>query len=267
MTTTPTGVLIVGHGTRSPLGRAQFLWLAEQVQTLLIPLQLEPAFLELAEPTIDEAVGRLVQRGIEQLVTLPLLLFAAGHAKEDIPSAVKSALKKHGKSELPCSQAAHFGCHPALLELSRLRLQESLEAAASPIVEREPQTCHLLVGRGSHDETATAEMREFARLSQQATQLPTEIAFLAMARPRVSAQLVACASRGFERVIVQPHLLFHGDLIESLRHQVGEASREFGQVQWLTAETLADPPDTSSLATELLVAVIRERCLTTGWGY
>ena len=259
-----TGVLIVGHGTRSPLGQAQFLWLVKQLQAGLAPLPVEPAFLELAAPTIDDAVGRLVGRGIEHLVTVPLLLFAAGHAKEDIPSEVRAALTKHDKAELRSVQAAHFGCHPALLELSRLRLHEVQGATEEEHSLQQSTTCHLLVGRGSRDETATAEMVEYARICQQSTQLSTEIAFLAMAQPTVSEQLAACASRGFERVVVQPHLLFHGDLIDRLQRQVAAARINHQHIDWLIADTLADAPSVLGSASKLLQVVVRDRCQACG---
>jgi sirohydrochlorin cobaltochelatase len=72
------GVLLVGHGTRSKQGQSQFLSLAEQVrQRLNRPL--EPAFLELAEPTIEQAVEQLVASRVDRLIVMPLLLFAGGN--------------------------------------------------------------------------------------------------------------------------------------------------------------------------------------------
>ena len=58
------GLLLVGHGTRSAEGREQFLGLAESLRQRLKPLPVEPAFLELAQPTIDDAVGKLLEGAI-----------------------------------------------------------------------------------------------------------------------------------------------------------------------------------------------------------
>ena len=91
------GLLIVGHGTRSEVGTAQFLALAERIRKSAGgQLAVEPAFLELQQPDIDAAVGNLVAQGVKQLVVMPLLLFAAGHAKEDVPNAVAAALARRG---------------------------------------------------------------------------------------------------------------------------------------------------------------------------
>jgi sirohydrochlorin cobaltochelatase len=260
-----SGLLLIGHGTKSQLGVEQFLWLAKRIGKRLQPLPVEPAFLELAEPTIDEAVGKLLARGSERLITTPLLLFAAGHAKDDVPSAVQDALTRRGKATLEQTQAAHFGCHAALLVLSHQRFDEALHDAGTDLQQMElEKTCHLLVGRGSRDDAATAEMHEFARLCSQSTGLATEVAFLAMASPSVVEQLRALPERGYRQIIVQPHLLFHGDLVDSLIRQVAQAKTAFPHIHWLTAKTLADPPQISGKATELLEAIILDRCRTAG---
>jgi sirohydrochlorin ferrochelatase len=251
-----SGLLLVAHGTRSQFGIEQFLWLTSRLRDRL-PNPVEPAFLELAKPTIDEAVGKLIERGIQRLVTMPLLLFAAGHAKDDVPSAVHDALRRCGRADIERSQAAHFGCHEALVALSQQRMEEALQQAGSdPRTIDRDSTRHLLVGRGSRDDTATAEMREFARLCSQKTGLHTEVAFMAMASPLLAEQLRTLPKRGYKQIIVQPHLLFHGDLIESLKNQVAQATADHPTINWLSAAPLADPPGLAGPATKLLETVI-----------
>jgi sirohydrochlorin cobaltochelatase len=114
-----TGILIVGHGTRDETGTRQFLELAEVLKERLSPAAVEAAFLEMREPGIYVAVERLVARGIERLVTAPLLLFAAGHIKRDVPGEVEKALVALGRPDLERSQAGHLGCHEGIVELSR----------------------------------------------------------------------------------------------------------------------------------------------------
>src|SRR5262245_56819399 len=121
-----TGLLLVGHGTRSEVGTAQFLALAKAIRNRVSDeLRVEAAFLELQQPDIEAAVGRLVDQGIDQLVTMPLLLFAAGHAKEDVPGAVAGALARRERSDIRLTQAQHLGRHSAVVELSRLRMEEA----------------------------------------------------------------------------------------------------------------------------------------------
>lgn len=87
-------VLLVGHGTRDPEGVAGFLELAALVAERRPEWQVEPAFLEFAAPSIADGVAKLLAEGTpELLVVAPLLLFAAGHAKEDIPREVAAAVE------------------------------------------------------------------------------------------------------------------------------------------------------------------------------
>jgi len=253
-----SGLLLVGHGTRSAEGTKQFLELADQLAQRIAPIMMEPAFLEIQQPGIAAAVERLLARKIEQLMVLPLLLFAAGHAKRDIPQAVASALAACGRAELPWVQAAHLGCHRAILTLSGRRMAEVLvDKLAIPAEE----SCLLLVGRGSPDESAAAEMREFASLRQQQEGgMRTEVAFLAMARPLLAEQLGQLAAANYRRVIVQPHLLFEGDLVDSLRRQVASVARTSLEIEWLVTTLLSDVQGAAGVGTELLIEAAAARC-------
>lgn len=257
------GLLLVGHGTRSQAGVTQFRSLVERLARDLAPTPVEPAFLELQQPDIAAGVQRLIEQGVRHLTVMPLLLFAAEHAKMDIPKALKAAVARIDASGIRVSQAAHLGCHPALLELSSRRFHEAL---ASQLSLPAGDCCLLMVGRGSHDETATAEMYEFARLRQLSESgMPTEVAFLAMARPLLRRQLTAVAAGGFRRVIVQPHLLFEGELAESIRQQVASIAHSHSQQDWIVTPLLADSPvEPAGHGIELLAEAIWARCGAAG---
>ncbi len=264
-----TGLLLVGHGTRSQTGRRQFLDLAEQLDAAFAPAAVQPAFLELAEPTIDDGLRRLVERGIQRLVIMPLLLFAAGHAKDDVPRTVSESLIRHGRGTLPRVQAQHLGCHPAMLNLSQLRLEERLknETEAGPAGaarradanEESGESVLLMVGRGSSDESATDEMRQFANLRAKQSGMLTEVAFLAMARPLLGEALAALAAKEPSSVVVQPHMLFHGDLAERLRLEVDAVRSGHPSTKWKVTSLLADEADCGGEGSHLLKDVIRDR--------
>jgi len=247
-------LLLAGHGTRSAGGRRQFLHLAAQMQRRLPRVQVQPAFLELAEPTIDEAVAALSATGVEQMVVVPLLLFAAGHTKRDIPTEISAAV---AHAPMKVLLADPLGCEPEILELSHRRFSEAIAGHWQVSPE---ESCLLLVGRGSSDESATAAMHEFASLRQRMEGgMHTEVAFLAKARPSLAEQLPRIAGLGFRRIVVQPHLLFAGELAASIERQVAAAAAQYSQTEWLLASLLADPPGECGGGTELLAQVICER--------
>jgi sirohydrochlorin ferrochelatase len=270
------GLLLVGHGTRDETGTRQFLELAEGLNERFHPLAAEGAFLELAEPGIDIAVERLLVRGFNEIVTVPVILFAAGHVKRDIPAEVAKALAARGRADVKQVQTRHLGCHPAVVELSRVRMEEALRVQAG-IPARVPAEfrvqaerigdrgqgieCLLLVARGSSDEEAAAEMREFAALRRaERPGMNVEIAFLAKARPSLSEQLVKLAAANYERVIVQPHFLFEGELVDRIRGQITGIAGRQPQTEWIVTEPLADPAGKPGLASKLLAKVTRDRC-------
>ena len=256
------GVLLIGHGTCNPQGIAQFYDLCRTVTLRLYPVPVEPAFLELQQPNIEQSAARLIERGVRRLTVMPLLLFAAGHAKRDIPSAIQEAIKQSG---VPCKevlQAAPLGLHPALIELSRLHAEQALRDKL-PLPPED--CCLLMVGRGSGEESAIAEMYEFARLRHMAGGgIDTEVAFVAMARPLLRETLRRLAASEFRRVLVQPHLLFQGEIADSIREQVAKLALKRPNQEWIVATLLADPLVRSDQATEVLAKVILDRLNEAG---
>ena len=246
-----TGVLLVGHGTRNEAGRRAFLLLAERIRRRL-PLPLEPCFLELAEPTISQGVARLVSAGIDRLIVAPQLLFAAGHAKTDVPAAVDQALRECGAAGITVSQTTHFGCHPLIIELAHHRLREAI-GSRDPLPPDE--TLLIVVGRGSRDAEATSEMHEFARLLASRAEVARHaVAFLAMARPTVAEVLENAATASVRRVIVHAHLLFPGDLTEKLQSRIANSSVAPREREWIVSRVLADDLEEGGQGAELLTA-------------
>jgi sirohydrochlorin cobaltochelatase len=255
------GVLLVGHGTTSAAGTRQFLAIARQLADQTSSAAVEPAFLELQQPDIETGLRRLSDRRAEQIVVAPLLLFAAGHAKQDIPAAVLTALAALPPPTPAVVHAAHLGCHPAIVQLSRLRLSEALcgQPPGTP-----DSTALVLVGRGSRDQSATAEMHELARLAHDpSTARDVFVGFLAMAQPLLANVLHDVAQRGFQRIIVQPHLLFAGELADSVQRAVAEAGRQYSEIEWLTAPLLADPQDSPASGNEFLLQAMLARIAET----
>lgn len=229
-----TGLLVIGHGTRSAAGLAEFQETVAMVAQLLPHVAVQPCYIELASPTIDRGIEMLVARGVERIVALPLLLFAAGHAKDDIPAALATAAESYPAVEFVLAE--HLGCHDRLLALSSRRFEEALhgqeEVAAS-------DTLWLMVGRGARDAGALEEMEAFVRKRLRWTPVgQVRVAYLAMAEPHLGDVLPEVAELRFRRVVVQPHLLFHGDLLATVSAAVREVAARWPQQQWLLAPHL-----------------------------
>ena len=204
-----TPLLVVGHGTRSSEGVAQFRALVDRVRARAGGLPVEGGLIELAPPVVAEAVGTLVAAGHRRLAAVPLVLVAAGHAKGDIPASLARERARH--PGLDYAYGRPLGPHPTLLAL----LEERLDAVLDP-AER-AGTAVLLVGRGSSDPDANAEVHKVARLFYEGRGLATvETAFVSLAEPSVPAGLERCRLLGARDVVVLPYFLFAGVLPERI---------------------------------------------------
>ena len=208
-------LLIVGHGTKSDEGCAQFAELVEGVAKRLPHVDVEGGFLELAPPPIQDAVVRLVGLGHRTVDVVPLVLVAAGHSKGDIPAALEREKLRH--PGLAFRYGRPLGPHPLLLA----ELETRLEA----VVPRElwGETAVVLVGRGATDPDANAEVAKTARLLLEGRGIGTvETAFISLAQPSVPAGLDRAHRLGYARVVVLPYFLFAGVLPDRIVTQAYE---------------------------------------------
>ncbi|WP_344952704.1 sirohydrochlorin chelatase [Actinomadura miaoliensis] len=221
-------MLLVGHGTRDEAGVAEFGRFVERLRRRMT-VDVAGGFIELSPPPLTEAVADLYGNGHRSLAAVPLVLVAAGHGKGDIPGAMARELVRH--PGLSYRYGRPLGPHPTLLAL----LQERLDAAL-PNADRTPDTAVLLVGRGSTDPDANAEVHKVARLfwegrgasgpDQGHGLLCVEPAFISLARPSVTEGLERCRRLGARRVVVLPYFLFPGvlpDRVADEAHAYGAA--------------------------------------------
>jgi sirohydrochlorin cobaltochelatase len=232
------GLLLVGHGSQEAIGTAEFLATVELVAQAARGLAVEPCFLEFARPTIAEGFRALAARDVRRIVAVPVLLFSAGHAQRDIPAALAAVAAEH--PQIAVEQVEHLGCHEALLALSKSRYDETLAANSDVPAD---ETGLAMVGRGSHDPLAKREMLRFVQLRREASSLGYASAcFLSMAEPGIETVLDELAQCGAKRVVVQPHLLFGGVLLDRIARIVEQYAERYTSVQWLTAGHLGPSP-------------------------
>lgn len=207
-----TALLVVGHGTRSAAGVAQFAELLRLVAAQDRTLDVAGGFLELATPALSAGVRQLAERGAAQIGVVPLVLVAAGHAKGDIPGSLARERERH--PGLRFRYGRPLGPHPTLVDL----LDDRARAAGG----QHADTALLLVGRGSTDPAANAEVALTARLLQEGRGwLFVETAFVSLTGPDVASGLERCRRLGARRVTVVPLFLFDGVLPDRVRAQAG----------------------------------------------
>ncbi len=223
----PAGVMLVGHGTRDPLGTRQFFQLGERLSQTLAPLPVEPCLLEFQHPTIPDAWRSLVQRGVRHIHVAPLLLFAAGHAKQDIPNVLRDCQRQ--TPDVTFDQSRPISRGVELVQLVQKRIDATLSSAGLNATE---STALVMVGRGNRDPCAQADMHVLTEVVAHRFGFGGAFtAFYAMARPALTDLLEHVAqSNRFTTIVVHPHLLFEGRLSAAIRRQVEQAAREHPQI-------------------------------------
>jgi sirohydrochlorin ferrochelatase len=207
-------LLIVGHGSRSAAGVAEYWDLARVVTEAAPDLDVGCGFIELAEPDLDTAVDRLVERGAASVVAVPLVLLGAGHMKDDGPAALHRGRHRH--PSVTFAYGRQLGIHPLVLEVA----EERIRAAVG---DGDPaETAVVLVSRGSSDPDANADLYKVARLLWDSRGLAmVEPAFVSLAAPAVPAALERCRLLGAQRIVVVPYFLFTGILVDRIGDQTG----------------------------------------------
>ena len=205
-------LMIMGHGSRDPRGAREFHDLVDLVRRRNPSLTVEGGFIELSRPPISQCVDRLAESGARNVAAIPLMLLAAGHAKDDIPATL--VREKIGHPTMSFSYGRALGVRPELLELMDERISAVVHA------EEKEQTAVLIVGRGSSDPDANSDLSKIARLFYEGRPYPTvESAYVSMTPPDVANGLDRCLKLGANRVVVFSYFLFTGVLEERIREQ------------------------------------------------
>ena len=241
-----TGVVVVGHGTANPVGAAETRNIVAQVDAILPNIPVELGYLEVIEPTIEMAVERLAARGCKKVVALPILLFAAGHAKQDVPQALQEAVARRG---LSVTQAGPLGLHDQVISLARRRFYEAVEGLAP--IEGGSEAL-LVIGRGSSDPTASHQLWGFVRSTYSSMVRVAKhrfaISFVAAAKPTTSEaidqlMLDINGRPPVRRVVLHPHLLFHGHVENQVEKHLEKMRSQFPSVEWVKVARLGAAPE------------------------
>ncbi len=198
MTSTPA-LLMIAHGTRNPDVAAEVERLVGLVrERLQTPVAMAWVEWDLIEPAPVDAVGTLLDEGADRLVTLPLLAFAAGHAKTDVPEELSRIADAY--PDLPRHHGAVVGLHPSLLEFARRRVADA-RASAGHAPDVGTDEALLVTGPGSSDPDANGDLAKAGRFLAETTgHRWAEIAFAGVSWPKADEALARMHAAGARRV-------------------------------------------------------------------
>jgi sirohydrochlorin cobaltochelatase len=240
---TSPALLLVGHGTRDEAGAEAFRAFVAQLAAARPDLPVGGGLIELSPPPLADTVAAMTADGVRDFAAVPLVLVSAGHAKGDIPAALAREEQRHPGTSFAYGRP--LGPHPNLLTVLERRLDEALAGADRA------DTTVLLVGRGSTDPDANAEVYKAARLLWEGRGLAgVETAFVSLAEPSVPAGLERCRRLGATRVVVLPYFLFPGVLPDRVRDQAGGWAQDAPGVDVRCADVIGPEPELAALVME-----------------
>ena len=255
------GVLICGHGSRNRLAVAEFADLAGALRQRLLPLPLEYGYLEFAQPILRDGLEALRAQGVQHILAVPAMLFAAGHAKNDIPSVLNTWAAETG---IRVDYGRELGVDLKMIQAAGQRLREAIEAADQRDMAsgQEPVPLHesllVVVGRGSSDPDANSNVAKVTRMLVEGFGFGWgETVYSGVTFPLVEPGLRHAVKLGFRRLVVFPYFLFSGVLVSRIRQHTERVAADHPQLSFVHAGYLAQSPGVLDTFVERVEEVIR----------
>jgi len=136
-----TGIVVVDHGSRREASNLMLEAFVAKFAEVSDYGVIEPAHMELAEPSIATAFDKCVERGAKRVVVCPYFLLPGKHWDEDIPELTREAAEKHPGVEFMVT--APIGLHPEMKGVIEHRIDHCLALAAGRAEE-----CESCAGTG-----------------------------------------------------------------------------------------------------------------------
>ena len=235
------GIMICGHGSRNQNAVREFSVLAERIKAAFPSWPVDYGYLEFANPVITHGLDALRAQGANHILAVPGMLFAAGHAKNDIPSVLNTyAAQNRG---VKIDYGRELGIDLKMIRAAGDRIKESLVASGWNEGDSLHDTMLVVVGRGSSDPDANSNVSKVMRMLWEGLGFGWgETAYSGVTFPLVEPALEHVSKLGFKRIVVFPYFLFTGVLVKRIYSQTDEVAARHPEIQFIKADYLNDHP-------------------------
>lgn len=235
------GVMICGHGSRSQAAVDEFAVLAEKLPAFFPEWPVEYGYLEFANPVIRDGLDSLRDQGCDHILAVPGMLFAAMHAKNDIPTVLNTYAAKHG---VKVQYGRELGVDPKMVAAAGERVREAVDKANAELGEVPlHETCLVVIGRGASDPDANSNVAKITRMLWEGMGFGwAETGYSGVTFPLVEPCLDRAAMLGFKRIVVFPYFLFTGILIDRIYGFTDMVAERHPDIQFVKAGYLNDHP-------------------------
>jgi sirohydrochlorin cobaltochelatase len=227
----------------------------------LRPLPLEYGYLEFAQPILRDGLEALRAQGVERILAVPAMLFAAGHAKNDIPSVLNTWAAETG---IRVDYGRELGVDLKMIQAAGQRLREAIERDDQQALAsgQQPVPLHdtllVVVGRGSSDPDANSNVAKVTRMLVEGFGFGWgETVYSGVTFPLVEPGLRHAVKLGFRRLLVFPYFLFSGVLVSRIRQHTERVAADHPELCFLQAGYLAQAPGVLDTFVERVEEIIR----------
>lgn len=229
------GLLLCGHGTRLKEGVQAFHDFAVGFQSQIEGYQTTAAFLELAEPDFDTGVKKLVDKGVQEIIALPLFLFTGIHIQRDIPCMLYQCAKKY---DVSIKMGNYMGVCEEMVTISEKLIQK---AVPTEFIENPEQTALVIAGVGSSKIQANADIAALTRLIQERFRFAfATVGFLSrMTFPSLKETLHNVGLLPYKNVVVLPYFFFTGIYESRAAIALKKAKQQHPDKNFVCTELLA----------------------------
>ena len=234
------GIMVCGHGSRDENAVREFASVATALRQRFAEREVEYGFLEFAQPIIREGLDKLAARGVTRILAVPGMLFAAGHAKNDIPSVLNTYMAQN--PGLDITYGRELGIDVRMIRAAGERVEAALveaDAEQGPVPRHE--TLLMVVGRGASDPDANSNVAKVCRMLWEGLGFGwAETAYSGVTFPLVKPALDHAAKLGYRRIVVFPYFLFTGILVRRIYDHTDEVAAAHPDIQFVKAPYLND---------------------------
>ena len=234
-------ILVIGHGSRDVDAVREFEQVAQHLTQRFPDRTVETGYLEFAKPVIAEGIDKLLAQGINDVIALPGMLMAGGHAKNDIPSELNTLMDEYKEQNLNITYATELGVQPKMIRAAASRIEDA-EAEFGADYQRK-DTLLVVVGRGASDPDANSNISKITRVLEEGMGFGWAITcYSGVTTPLVDEALERAHGLGYKNVIVFPYFMFTGRLIKKIYQWVDDYQAQHNDVNVVKASYLNDHP-------------------------
>lgn len=243
-----TAILLCGHGSRDPDASREFASLAGALRAHFPDNPIHSGILEFSRPTIGETLQMLYESGVRDVIAIPIMVLAAGHAKNDIPSVLNDFAARYPAMRLRYGR--DLGITPNMLAAAAERISDTINAADRAAAQRgstaitPEQTLLAVVGRGTSDPDANGNMCKITRMLWEGLGLGWgETCYSGLTFPLVAPALDHYSRLGYRRIVVMPYFLFTGVLVKRVHTYVARAAALYPDIDFVVSHYLDTHPE------------------------